>query len=145
MIEKCQAQISSQFSQWYETLHSRPDFLQNFLHNPAANLSAEDLPSASSSGRFATSSSAPESKAERKYSAEEMSAKFEKDSGNSAKFSQPTLSVSQSVDSSPLVRSQRPQVAASLDSKSQDEAVNEDIMAFYAAKNELLKKRGSLN
>lgn len=29
-----------------------------------------------------------------------------------------------------------------MQTKSTDESVNEDIMAFYAAKNELLKKRG---
>ena len=96
VLEKCRANMQSQFDQWYSNLHSRgfDTFPSNNGHHKSASVESDS----------------PRSKAQ-----------------------------AQSLSSSMLTR-----VNSYSEAEGKDDDVDEDIMAFYAAKEELTKLRGTV-
>jgi hypothetical protein len=141
--------LQDQFQKWLDALTSRPDIIQSFNQGNESmsvatgkNNSNGVMGSTSQSSFFnggqLNSPSVSESKPERKPTSASMN---ERSSYKDVKYSASGLASSLSSMSTDPTRNSFSSSRASVDSKSQDETVNEDIAAFYEARDAMLKKR----
>jgi hypothetical protein len=140
--------LQDQFQKWLDALTSRPDIIQSFNQgnesmSVAAGKNNSGVMGSSSQSSFfngnqQNSPYASESKPERKPSSSSMN---ERASYKDVKYSASGLASSLSSMSTDPTRNSLSSSRVSVDSKSQDDTVNEDITAFYEARDALLKKR----
>jgi hypothetical protein len=137
MLENSRTKLQSQFDEWFNNLHSR----QLYVDSNVASAPAEDK-----GGQSQASIISPPTSSKHKANSDSFSSSAT--SHDSASFAagskSNTSTISDAISSkaasiSSISPKNRLELAAS-----KDESVNEDILAFYQAKEEMLKRRPGL-
>lgn len=133
-LEKCRLTMQSQFDQWYSSLHRRSDLVQAAVNN--ANAMESD-------GKSSVNSSTTTLVAQEKtLLTSSTGTKLEAYSSFKGVPSQESGMIG-GVRNRGNSQAPQPQVVAESKGGSLENDVNDDIMAFYQAKEELLKRRGA--
>ena len=129
ILEKSRATLQSQFDSWYNSLHARDgQILSQQQSSGNQNRSAYQL---SSSAEI-----------DEKYQSSERNSKRDVNLVRSVDSAKDSSRGSSRRDHSATEERKKKIGLHVTDSDGEDEEVNEDIMAFYKAKEELLKRRG---